>query len=135
MTVRSAPARQPSDRPKISFVFPVHDPDYGGGLLRRTQTHLDALIALANRYHLLTEIIIVEWNPRQDRALFRDSLRWPGDLGCVCLRFIEVPAEIHRSLPNADKIPIFEYIAKNAGLRRARGEFLLATNPDLFYSP
>ena len=124
-----------SDRPKISFVFPVHDPEYGGDLLGRTQRHLDALIGLANRYGLFSEIIIVEWNPRQDRAPFREALRWPDDLGHVCLRFIEVPAELHRTLPNADRIPIFEYIAKNAGLRRARGEFLLATNPDLFYSP
>ena len=124
-----------SERPKISFVFAVHDPEYGGGLLASTQRHIDALIALANRYRLLSEIVIVEWNPRQDRVRFRESLRWPDDLGHVSLRFIEVPAEIHRTLPNADRLPIFEYIAKNAGLRRARGQFLLATNPDLFYSP
>src|SRR6188472_1276294 len=102
MTARLAPARQSSERPKVSFVFPVHDPEYGGDLIGRTQRHLDALIALANRYQLASEIIIVEWNPRQDRASFRESLHWPGDLGCVCLRFIEVPAEIHRTLPNAD---------------------------------
>ena len=60
-----------SDRPKISFVFAVHDPEYGGGLLARTQRHLDALIELANRYRLLSEIVIVEWNPRQDRARVR----------------------------------------------------------------
>jgi GT2 family glycosyltransferase/glycosyltransferase involved in cell wall biosynthesis/SAM-dependent methyltransferase len=124
-----------SERPKISFVFAVHDPEYGGGLLASTQRHLDALIELTNRYRLLSEIVIVEWNPRQDRARFRESLRWPDYLGSVCLRFIEVPAEIHHRLPNADRIPIFEYIAKNAGLRRARGQFLLATNPDLCYSP
>ena len=135
MTVRSASARRLSERPKVSFVFAVHDPEYGGGLLPRTQRHIDALIELANRYRLLSEIVIVEWNPRQDRAPFRESLRWPDDLGHVCLRFFEVPAEIHRTLPNADRLPIFEYIAKNAGLRRARGRFLLATNPDLFYSP
>jgi hypothetical protein len=123
------------DRPTISFVFAVRDPEYGGGLLASTQRHLDALIELANRYRLRCEIVIVEWNPRQDRPRFRESLRWPDDLGHVCLRFIEVPVEIHRRLPNADRIPIFEYIAKNAGLRRARGQFLLATNPDLFYSP
>ena len=83
------------ERPTISFVFPVHDPDYGGGLLARTQRHLDALIALANRYRLLSEIIIVEWNPRQDRAPFRESLHWRDDLGHVSLRFVEVPPDIH----------------------------------------
>ncbi len=121
--------------PKISFVFAVHDPEYGGGLLPRTQKHLEALVQLANRYRLSAEIVVVDWNPRPDRAPFRESLRWPDDLGCVRLRFLEVPAEIHRKLPNSDRIPIFEYIAKNAGLRRARGRFLLATNSDLFHSP
>jgi len=135
MTVRSAATERPSERPKVSFVFAVHDPEYGGGLLGRTQLHLDALIELANRYQLLSEIIVVEWNPRQDRVRFRESLRWPDDLGYVCLRFIEVPEDVHRTFPNADRLPIFEYIAKNAGLRRARGQFLLATNPDLFFSP
>ena len=134
MTVRSS-TRQPPERPLVSFVFAVHDPEYGGNLLGRTQRHLDALIELANRNHLRAEIVIVEWNPRQDLAPFRESLRWPDDLGPVCLRFLEVPAEIHDRLPNADRLPIFEYIAKNAGLRRSHGRFLLATNPDLFFSP
>jgi hypothetical protein len=128
------PARRRSRRPKVSFVFAVHDPEYGGGLLQRTQKHIGALIALANQYRLSAEIIVVEWNPRPDHAPFRESLHWPDNLGSVRLRFLEVPAEIHWTLPNADRIPIFEYIAKNAGLRRARGRFLLATNPDLFYS-
>ena len=135
MTMRSTSAPHPHEHPKISFVFPVHDPEYGGGLLARTQRHLVALIAFANRYHLVSEIIIVEWNPRPDRATFRESLRWPDDLGTVSLRFIEVPVDIHRRFPNAERLPIFEYIAKNAGIRRARGQFVLATNPDLFYSP
>ena len=97
-----------SERPKISFVFAVHDPEYGGRLLASTQRHIDTLIELANRYRLLSEIVIVEWNPRPDRARFRQSLRWPDDLGHVCLRFIEVPVEIHRTFPNADRHPIFD---------------------------
>ena len=132
---RSAAVERAPDPPRVSLVFAVHDPDYGGGLLARTQRHLDALVALANRERLSTEIVIVEWNPRPDRAPFRESLRWPDDLGCVRLRFLEVPDRVHRALPNADRIPIFEYFAKNAGLRRARGRFLLATNPDLLFSP
>jgi hypothetical protein len=31
-------------------------------------------------------------------------------------------------------MPHFEYLAKNAGIRRAEGEFVLATNPDLIFS-
>ena len=120
MSVRSASGRRLPDQPRVSFVFAVHDPEYGGGLLPRTK-HIDTLIELANRYRLSAEIVIVEWNPRPDHTPFRESLHWPDNLGDVSLRFFEVPAEIHRTLPNADRIPMFEYLAKNAGLRRARG--------------
>jgi hypothetical protein len=120
--------------PKLSIVFAVHDPSYAGDLLGRTQTCLRGLIELANRFALDAEIVIVEWNPDPRQPSFREGLTWPDALGRVSLRFIEVPAEIHRRFPNADRIPIFEYLAKNVGLRRARGDYLLATNPDLFYS-
>jgi len=50
------------------------------------------------------------------------------------VRIIEVPREIHNRFPNSDRIPLFEYIAKNVGIRRARGEYVLATNPELLYS-
>jgi hypothetical protein len=120
--------------PKISFVFGVHNPSYAGDLLGRTQRCLRGLVYLANRFRLAAEIVIVEWNPDPGQPAFREGLTWPDPLGGVRLRFIEVPAAIHRRFPNADRIPIFEYLAKNVGLRRARGQFLLATNPDLFYS-
>ena len=120
--------------PRVSIVFAVHNPSYAGNLLRRTQTCLRNLIELANRHRFPLEIVIVEWNPHPQHAPFREGLSWPDSLGTVRLRFIEVPAELHLRLPNADRIPIFEYLAKNVGLRRACGQYLLATNPDLVYS-
>jgi hypothetical protein len=35
---------------------------------------------------------------------------------------------------NSDRIPFFQFIAKNVGIRRARGEFVLATNIDILFS-
>src|SRR5207245_3974337 len=37
-------------------------------------------------------------------------------------------------LPNSARMPIFEYIAKNVGIRRARGEYVLITNPDIVFT-
>jgi hypothetical protein len=45
-----------------------------------------------------------------------------------------VPQEIHAKLDNADKIPLFQMIAKNVGIRRAKGKFVLATNIDVLFS-
>jgi hypothetical protein len=50
------------------------------------------------------------------------------------MRIIQVPSEIHYELPNSDRMPMFEYIAKNVGIRMARGRFVLATNPDIIFS-
>jgi hypothetical protein len=32
-------------------------------------------------------------------------------------------------------VPLFEYVAKNIGIRRAKGEYILATNPDIIFNP
>jgi hypothetical protein len=45
-----------------------------------------------------------------------------------------VPPELHRQLRYADRLPLFQMIAKNVGIRRARGRFVLATNVDVLLS-
>ena len=47
---------------------------------------------------------------------------------------ITVPREVHDALPNANRLPLFQMIAKNAGIRRARAPFVLATNIDILLS-
>ena len=52
----------------------------------------------------------------------------------VKLRVVTVPASIHAGLPLASMRAVYEYIGKNVGIRRASGEFILATNPDVVFS-
>jgi len=80
------------------------------------------------------ELIIVEWNPPPNAPKLAEVLAWPKNLKFAGVRFIEVPNEIHRKLPNSDKMPMFEYVAKNVGLRRSKGEYVLATNSDIIFS-
>jgi hypothetical protein len=47
---------------------------------------------------------------------------------------ITVPATLHCRLKYSDKLPFFQMIAKNVGIRRARGQFILATNIDIVFS-
>jgi hypothetical protein len=103
-------------------------------MIGRMQAFLDSWIIQASRYQLSSEIVVVEWNPPADRPRLRDELRWPEDMGGCEVRFIEAPREIHDRLPNAAAIPLHQMIAKNAGIRRARGEFVLATNLDIIFS-
>lgn len=53
----------------------------------------------------------------------------------VCkVRIIQVSTEIHSRFKNSNVIPLFQMIAKNVGIRRARGRFVLATNVDILFS-
>jgi hypothetical protein len=125
--VRAAPDREPY----LSVVVATRNDDHGGNLLDRTQIFLDGLAAQANRHRVDTELVIVEWNPPADRPPLVDVLRWPDGGEHFGARIVEVPERIHRSLDHADRLPLFQMIAKNVGIRRSRGRFVLATNVDL----
>jgi len=98
------------------------------------QVFINVLLALWNKHGLDAELVIVEWNPPKDRPCLKRALTWPKSLKPGVVRFIEVPETIHRRMANADKLPMFEYFAKNVGIRRARGSFILVTNPDVLFS-
>ena len=120
-----------TNNPYISFVVVARNDNYGGNFLHRMQVSMNSLLTLCVWEGLNAEFIIVEWNPPPDEPRLAEALSLPKTLG---VRFIEIPNEIHRGLPNSEKIPIFEYIAKNVGIRRAKGEYVLATNPDIIFS-
>lgn len=123
-----------SFNPYISVVAAGRNDNYGGDFLHRMQVFIDNLCELIAKYRLACEIIIIEWNPPQDRQKLKDALIRPKLLKFTKIRFIEVPEEFHKNFPNSDKIPVFESIAKNIGIRRARGDYILVTNPDIVFS-
>jgi hypothetical protein len=98
------------------------------------QHFVDGFVAQCKRHQLHAELILVEWNPPVDRVPLAEELRWPSDLGPCEIRIVTVPREVHASIANADKIPLFQMLAKNVGIRRARGAFVLATNVDILFS-
>ncbi len=118
----------------MSFVVTSRNDNHGGSLLRRMQIFVTALLEQCDRHGLSAELIIVEWNPPGDRPDLRDALKWPERPGNCQVRIIRVPELIHRRLEHSDVLPLFQMIAKNVGLRRARGKFLLATNIDIIFS-
>ena len=91
------------------------------------------IIELCDRHHLHSEIVIVEWNP-PDGPRLHDVLEPLKKSAYVSIRFVEVPPELHESFPNSEKLPLFQMIAKNVGIRRARGDFVIATNHDILFS-
>jgi hypothetical protein len=120
--------------PYLSIVVTSRNDDHGGDVLHRTQVFLDGLAAQADRHALDVELVLVEWNPPADRPRLADVLRWPEAGEHFEARIVEVPPEVHARLEHADRLPLFQMLAKNVGIRRARGRFVLATNIDLLFS-
>ena len=121
-------------RPYLSVVATARNDNHGGNMLRRMQIFVNGLIEQARRYQLPTELIIVEWNPVSDRPRLTEALTWDVQDSPCTVRVIEVPPEQHQTLRYAEALPLFQMIAKNVGIRRAQGEFVLATNIDLLFS-
>lgn len=124
----------PQTEPLLSVVVTSRNDDHGGTLLRRMQTFTNAFIGQCRRHGLSAELIIVEWNPVTDRVKLAEALRWPADLGPCEVRIIEVPPEVHARHAHSAALPLFQMIAKNVGIRRARGKYVVATNIDILLS-
>lgn len=122
------------DKPYLSLVVTSRNDNHGGDLIRRTDLFLTQFVEQCRRYNLVSEVIIVEWNPPENVPALEDALHWPKDCRPVTMRIITVPGEIHRTFPHADKIFLYQMIAKNVGIRRAEGAFILATNIDILFS-
>jgi len=122
-----------STQPYLSVVVATRNDDHGGDPLKRLQAFVDCFDEQCRRTGLDAEVIVVEWNPLVDRPPVSSLLRLPVPASCV-YRFLDVPPELHQQLRFADVLPMFQMIAKNVGIRRARGRFVLATNIDIILS-
>ncbi|MBP7074081.1 MAG: hypothetical protein KBA81_01695 [Rhabdochlamydiaceae bacterium] len=123
-----------SDQIQLSVVATSRNDNHGKNLLYRMQQFVDGFIEQCKRHDLKAELILVEWNPPDNTPPLSQALHFPNDKGPCTVRIIRVPHNIHSKLENADKIPLFQMIGKNVGIRRAAGKFILATNIDIIFS-
>ncbi len=118
----------------LSIVATTRNDNHGGDLLKRTQCFVNGIYEQATKFDLGIELIIVEWNPPRERAKLGEVLPKPASNQPVTLRIIEVSEELHLSFEKADPLPLHQMIAKNVGIKRAKGQFVLATNIDILFS-
>ena len=71
---------------------------------------------------------------RSERPGLAAVLDLPSDSTFIQARTVTVPTILHRRLKYSDQLPFFQMIAKNVGIRRAKGYFVLATNIDILFS-
>ncbi|MCS6820167.1 MAG: hypothetical protein RMJ53_02415 [Chitinophagales bacterium] len=120
--------------PIYSIVVTTRNDDHGGDLVARTRCFMEGIYYQCRKFSLPVELIVVEWNPPQNSPLLKDVLPPPPPDSPVVVRYIVVPKYIHDKYFFSNKLGLFQMIAKNVGIRRAKGKFVLCTNIDLLFS-
>ncbi len=121
-------------KPYLSIIVSSRNDNHGGDMDKRQRIFIRGLIDQANRYKLHIELIVVEWNPPQEKPYLHEILPQPKEGDFLSLRYIVVPTEIHTQYRFAHTMPLYQMIAKNVGIRRAAADFILCSNVDLLFS-
>jgi hypothetical protein len=116
-------------RPYISVVIVGRHDDYGDDFMSRINTFVRSLDHQVRDYPGMFELVVVEWNPLAEKAPLAEVLHPAQN---ILVRVITVSNELHNQL--GAESPVLEFHGKNVGIRRARGEFVLVTNPDILFS-
>ena len=119
--------------PYISFVVAGGNGDYDGRFPDRLNSFTDIIRDQCQQFKLECEIVVVDWNPPHDRPPLHETLKTGLVNEHPAVRTVLVPSAIHQKLPGADNCQFLEFLAKNTGVRRAQGKFILVTNPDIVF--
>jgi hypothetical protein len=119
--------------PYLTIVVTGRNDDFGGDFNARffgaLQFNHDCLRAAGIPH----EFVFVEWRPIAGKPYLAmlTANAFP-ELGDSELRSYVVDAAYHDALSLNPRIQFQEFIAKNVGIRRARGAFVLTTNTDIY---
>lgn len=102
--------------------------------MKRMQMFVNGVLSQAERHKVPLELVLVEWNPPSDKPPLREALVWPKYTGYADVKIIQVSELLHKRFQHADRLPLYQMIAKNVGIRRSRSPFVLATNIDILFS-
>jgi hypothetical protein len=117
----------------ISIVLTGRNDGYGGDFLGRLFRTLRFNHQQLAQRGIAHEIVFVEWAPPRDRPrLFDLVFAAVPELDRRVCAWYEVDARYQDELSLNPSLAYLEFIAKNVGVRRARGRFVLTTNCDVF---
>jgi hypothetical protein len=108
-----------------------HGSDFRARFFRTIQFNAQQLAARGIPH----EFVFVEWAPAADRPRLLDLIAdQVPDVDPRTLRWIVVDPRYQDALAQNPRLQYLEFVAKNVGIRRAAGEFVLATNCDVILS-
>lgn len=119
--------------PYLTLIFTGRNDDFGGDFNGRFFRALRFNHDRLSEAGIPHEFLFVEWRPLPGRPLLATLLREQfHDLPNDELRSIVVDAAYHDAVSLNPRLHFQEFIAKNVGIRRARGAFVLTTNTDIY---
>jgi hypothetical protein len=125
----------PMEMPYLSIIVTGRNDDFGGDFNGRFFRALHFNHEQLTAAGVAHEFVFVEWRPISGRPLLATLLgaAFPS-LSSAHLRSYVVDASYHDAISLNPRLQFQEFIAKNVGIRRARGQFLLTTNTDIYLS-
>jgi hypothetical protein len=111
---------------KISAIIISRNDNYGGHLNER------ATYAINSAINTYDEVIYVDWNSPTHSLLWdiKDNLQLKGNL-----KHFIIPPDAAKSLTNYNEYAQLccEVLARNIGIRRATGDYIISTNIDIIH--
>ena len=120
--------------PLLSIVLTGRNDGYGGDFVARFARTLrfnhQQLVARSIPH----EVVFIEWAPPADRPSLRDVLlETAAEINRDVLSWYVVAPEYQTVLSQNPRLEYLEFLAKNVGVRRARGRFVLTSNCDVYF--
>ncbi len=114
----------------LSIVAASRNDNHGDKLDERTNLFIKSLAENCKKYKIKSELILIEWNQIPNTKTLSDRLNLISN-EYLNSKILPVNKKYHAKLPNSDRLHFFQMIAKNVGIRRASGKFILVTNIDV----
>ena len=119
--------------PYVSLVVTGRNDGYGGDFVSRFLATLQFNHRELSARGIDHEVVLVEWAPIAGAPLLADVVeeRCPPAVA-ASLRTVVVDASYQDALTLNPRLKYQEFIAKNVGVRHARGTYVITTNCDIF---
>lgn len=116
----------------LSIVVVSRNDNHGKNMLKRMQYSIYTNIEIFEKLGIEVEYIVIDYNTDKKEKL-KDLFTFKNSK-FVKVKFIEIPPSFHEQFKDYEKLPVNNMVARNIGIRRAKGEFVLATGIDIIFS-
>ena len=121
-------------RPYFTIVFSGRNDDFGGDFNERFFRALRFNHESLSAAGVPHDFVFVEWRPLEDRPYLATVIVEQRLVPEHLLTSYVVDARYHDAFSLNPRLQFQEFIAKNVGVRRAAGQWILTTNTDIYLS-